>query len=184
MKNILIRMTQYASIAFAATATFFTASSSSAAELKAGDPAPEFKLVGSDGETYSLADFKGEQAVVLAWFPKAFTGGCTAECKSFRDSGEAIREYDVAYFTASCDTVDLNTKFAASLDLDYPILSDPDGDVARAYGVIDDSRKVPYRWTFYIGADGNILAIEKDVQTKTHGEDVAAKLDELGVPKK
>lgn len=185
MKHLLIRMTQYASIAFAATATLFTAApTTSAAELKAGDAAPEFALEGSDGETYRLADFKDKQAVVLAWFPKAFTGGCTAECKSLRDSGEAIREYDVAYFTASCDTVDLNTKFAASLDLDYPILSDPDGDVARAYGVIDDSRKVPYRWTFYIGADGNILAIEKDVQTKSHGEDVAAKLDELGVPKK
>src|SRR4051794_15508686 len=72
--------------------------------LKPGDPAPDFSLPGSDGKTYKLSDFKGKQAVVLAWFPKAFTGGCTAECKSLRASGEEIRKFDAAYFTASCDT--------------------------------------------------------------------------------
>ena len=56
----------------------------SAAELKAGDAAPNFKLQGSDGKTHSLADFKGKQAVVVAWFPKAFTPGCTTECKNVR----------------------------------------------------------------------------------------------------
>src|SRR5882672_7435025 len=95
------------------------------AELKVGDAAPDFALPGSDGKTYKLADFKGKQAVVLAWFPKAFTGGCTAECKSLRASGEDLRKYDVAYFTASCDAPDLNKKFSESLELDYPILSDP-----------------------------------------------------------
>ncbi len=95
-----------------------------------------------------------------------------------------LRQYDVAYFTASCDTVEVNTKFAKSLDLDYPILSDPEGDVARAYGVIDDRRKFPQRWTFYIGPDGNILAIDKKVNARSHGKDVITKLGELGVAKK
>ena len=82
--------------------------SSAADELKVGDDAPNFELVGSDGKTHKLADYKGKQAVVIAWFPKAFTGGCTKECESFRDNGKAIREYDVAYFTASTDKADVN----------------------------------------------------------------------------
>ena len=97
-----------------------------AADLKPGDPAPNFSMTGSDGKTHSLAGYKGKQAVVIAWFPKAFTGGCTAECKSMRENGEAIRKFDVAYFTASCDTPEKNNEFADSLGLDYPILSRPD----------------------------------------------------------
>src|SRR5262245_6535185 len=87
----------------------------SAQTLKAGDAAPDFSLTGSDGKTYKLSDFKGKQAVVVAWFPKAFTGGCTAECKSMRETGGEIRKYDVAYFTASVDPAETNKKFAESL---------------------------------------------------------------------
>src|SRR5688500_4798896 len=155
-----------------------------AAELKVGDKAPDFKLPGSDGKTYSLKDFAGKKAVVIAWFPKAFTGGCTAECKSMKADGEAIREFEVAYFTASTDTPEVNKKFAESLDLDYPILSDPSKKVAEAYGVVHEKREVPERWTFYIGEDGKILHIEKKVQPKSHGKDISAKLKELGVEEK
>ena len=155
-----------------------------AAELKPGDDAPDFTMVGSDGKTYKLSDFKGKQAVVVAWFPRAFTGGCTAECKSFKNDGAKIREYQVAYFTASNDPVEKNTEFAKSLDVDYPILSDPDSSVAMKYGVFNPERKAALRWTFYIGADGKILHIDKMVKTGAHGADVAAKLGELGVAKK
>jgi thioredoxin-dependent peroxiredoxin len=155
-----------------------------AAELKVGDKAPDFKLPGSDGKTYSLKEFAGKKAVVVAWYPKAFTGGCTAECKSMKEDGEAIRKFDVAYFTASVDTPEENKKFAESLKLDYPILSDPSKKVAQAYGVVDEKRPVAQRWTFYIGEDGKILHIEKKVQTKSHGKDIAAKLKELGVEEK
>ncbi len=153
-------------------------------ELKPGDPAPNFSLMGSDGKTHQLSDFKGKEAVVLAWFPKAKTGGCTAECKSMRDNGQKIRHYDVAYFTASCDTPALNKEFADELQLDYPILSDPDHTVSDAYGVTNAERKFPMRWTFYIGEDGKILAIDKQVQTGSHGADIATRLRELGVPEK
>jgi peroxiredoxin Q/BCP len=153
-------------------------------ELKVGDRAPSFKLPGTDGKMHDLKDYLGRQVVVLAWFPKAFTSGCTAECKSMRDSGKAIRQYDAAYFTASCDTPEINKKFADSLALDFPILSDPDKEVAKAYGVVDENQANPARWTFYIGADGKILAIDKQVKTGQHGEDIARKLQELGVPKR
>jgi peroxiredoxin Q/BCP len=149
--------------------------------LKAGDKAPAFSLQGSDGKTYSLADFKGKKAVVVAWFPKAFTGGCTKECKSFREHSSDMKKLGVAYFTASVDTPEYNKKFAESLDLDYPILSDPDKSTATAYGVLNAQRGVPNRWTFYIDKDGVIKEIDKKVNTTNAGPDVAAKVKELGL---
>src|SRR5689334_16279869 len=94
-----------------------TALLTSAAQLKEGDDAPNFELKGSDGKTYKLSDFKGKKPVVVAWFPKAFTGGCTKECKALAEQGSQIRHYDVAYFTASVDEPDQNKKFAESLNL-------------------------------------------------------------------
>src|SRR5271165_7320817 len=91
-------------------------------EPKVGEQAPAFSLPGSDGKNYSLADYKGKSAVVLAWFPKAFTGGCTAECKSFAQGGNLLKGLNVAYFTASVDVPDKNKEFAESLNCDYPIL--------------------------------------------------------------
>jgi peroxiredoxin Q/BCP len=152
--------------------------------VKVGDKAPDFKLKASDGKEYSLKQFAGKQAIVIAWFPKAFTGGCTKECKSMRENGEKIRKFDVAYFTASCDDVEKNTDFAKSLMLDYPILSDPEKGVAKAYGVVHEGREVPERWTFYIDKEGVVKAIDKKVATDTHGEDIAKKLEELDVAKK
>jgi peroxiredoxin Q/BCP len=159
----------------------------SAEDLKVGDSAPDFTMTGSDGKTYKLSELnKQGKAVVVAWFPRAFTGGCTKECTSFKNDGEKIRGYQVAYFTASNDPVEQNKKFAESLGVDYPILSDPDSSVAQKYGVLNESPKgkAARRWTFYIGADGKILAIDKEVKTDTHGADVASKLGSLGVAKK
>jgi len=153
------------------------------AELKVGDKAPNFSLPGSDGKTYTLADFKGKQAVVLAWFPKAFTGGCTKECKSIHENADKLKTLHIAYFTASVDTPELNAKFAKSLELDYPILSDPSKKVATAYGVVHEGRPVAERWTFYIDKNGIIKDIDKGVQKRTEqaGQDIAAKVKELGL---
>ncbi len=152
-----------------------------AAELKVGDQAPAFKLAGSDGKTYSLDQFKGKQAVVIAWFPKAFTGGCTKECKSMRQATKDLKALNVAYFTASVDAPELNKKFAESLDLDYPILSDPDQTTAKAYGVMQTERPVAARWTFYIDKEGVIRAIDKKIRTEQAGPDIAAKVKALGL---
>ena len=162
---------------------FAGVSSAGAAEgdLKVGDKAPAFSLMGTDGKTYSLDQFKGKQAVVLNWFPKAFTGGCTAQCKSLAENSAILRPLNVAYFTASVDTPELNKKFAESLNADYPILSDPDKSVAKAYGVVHDTRTVPERWTFYIDKEGVIKKIDKDIKTKEAGTDVARQIKELGL---
>ena len=112
-------------------------------EPKVGDKAPDFTLVGSDGKEYALSQLIGKRTVVLAWFPKAFTGGCTAECKSMKETGAEIRNFDVAYFTASVDEPEKNADFAKSLGLDFPILSDPSKKVATAYGVVHEGRRSP-----------------------------------------
>ncbi len=151
-----------------------------AGTLAVGDPAPDFTLEGSDGETYSLSDFRGEQAVVLAWFPKAYTSGCTIECKSLAEKGHLIREYDVTYFMASVDPVADNAGFAAEQNADFPLLSDPSRETAQAYGVLSE-RGYALRHTFYIGADGRILAIDREVTPETSAEDMAATLGSLGV---
>ena len=78
----------------------------------------------------------------------------------------------------------MNKRFAESLELDYPILSDPTTQTAQAYGLVQPGGKNASRRTFYIGMDGKILHIDASVQTRSHGEDVAAKLKELGVASK
>jgi thioredoxin-dependent peroxiredoxin len=152
-----------------------------AAELKVGDKAPEFSLEASDGKTYTLEQYKGKSAVVVAWFPKAFTKGCTKECKSLRENSKALKDLKIAYFTASVDTAEQNTKFAKEYDLDYPILSDPDKSIAKAYGVLNPTRGVSNRWTFYIDKDGVIKAIDKEIKVDQAGQDMAAKVKELGL---
>src|SRR6476660_7562164 len=154
---------------------FGLAATAAAADLKVGDPAPNFSLKASDGKTYKLSDFKGKQAVVLAWFPKAFTQGCTIECKSLAEHGDMIKKYNVKYFMASVDPIEGeqgNKAFAAAHNADFPLLSDPDKKTAEAYGVLN-GRPVASRWTFYIAKDGKIMAIEKKVNPPTSAEDMA-----------
>jgi len=99
-------------------------------------------------------------------------------------SGEKIREFDVAYFAASCDDAETNKKFAESLELDYAILSDPERETATDYGLISGNKKNTGRVTVYIGKDGKILHMETSVKAGSHGEQIAATLAELGVDKK
>ena len=90
----------------------------------------------------------------------------------------------MAYFAASVDDVKKNTEFALSLGADYPILADPGKAAAEAYGVLMPVVGLAKRWTFYIDETGRIVLIDKDVKVATAGADVAAKLQELGVPRK
>ncbi len=87
----------------------------------------------------------------------------------------------MAYFTASVDSAETNKKFADSLELDYPILSDPGKEVAKAYGVITGDKAYASRWTFYIGKDGKILYIDRQVSPASHGKDVVERLKALGM---
>jgi peroxiredoxin Q/BCP len=148
---------------------------------KVGEKAPEFTMTGSDGKTYSLSDFKGEKAVVLAWFPKAFTGGCTKQCTAYAQQGDLLKGLNVAYFTASTDTVEDNTKFAESVGADYPILSDPGGKVAKEYGVLFPDRPLAKRVTFYIDKEGVVRGVDTMIVTDNAGAETAEMLKELGL---
>ncbi len=106
------------------------------------------------------------------------------ECKSLRESGEELRAFDAAYFAASVDPVEEITRFAKSLEADYPMLADADAAVAKAYGVLHPERGFPRRWTFYIGKDGKLLYVDREVKAGTAGPDMAKRLAELGVAKK
>ena len=97
-------------------------------------------------------------------------------------NGDKIRQFDVAYFMASTDPIEKNTDFAKAQEADFPLLSDPTKEVATAYGVLNP-KGMAKRWTFYIGKDGNILAIDKAVQVATSAEDMVTKLGELNVAK-
>ena len=157
-----------------------SASESDAGELAVGDKAPDFSLKGSDGATYTLAKYRGKKAVVLAWFPKAMTPGCTAQCTSYGKEGAPLKEMDVAYFTASVDKPEANEKFARQVGADYPILSDPDKSTARAYGVLNE-KGYANRWTFYIDQEGIVRAIDKKIKTAQAAPDTVEKLKELGI---
>lgn len=85
---------------------------------------------------------------------------------------------------ASVDDPDTNKKFAESTEADFILLSDPAKSVATAYGVVTPEHQLASRWTFYIGPDGKILAIDREVKPGTAGEDMAARLQQLGVKKK
>ena len=154
-----------------------------AADLQVGDVAPDFTLQATDGKTYKLSDFRGKQAVVVAWFPAAFTQGCTIECKSLAANGEKIRRFNVSYFMASVDPLEGdkgNVAFAKANGADFPMLSDPTKKTAEAYGVLS-ARGVANRWTFYVDRNGRIAAIERMVRPATSAEDMIAKLEELKV---
>lgn len=156
---------------------------SSAAALQVGDKAPDFALRGSDGVTYRLSDFAGKRGFVLAWFPKAFTSGCTAELEDLRDAAAEIAAYDASVFMVSLDTPEQNAAFARSVDAKHVLLSDPDGRVASAFGVAGLGGYAK-RWTFYVDAQGVVRAIDTEVATDTAGRDIARKLAELGFPRR
>ncbi|HCG70410.1 MAG TPA: peroxiredoxin [Gammaproteobacteria bacterium] len=150
------------------------------ASLDVGDDAPNWTLQASDGQTYQLSDLRGKH-VVLAFFPKAFTGGCTIECKSVRDSKKQVRRFDVQFFMASTDDLATNKAFADQNNANFPILSDDSKSVSEAYGVLA-SMGYSKRWTFYIDADGKVSKIDRDVNPRTAGRDLLKNLVALQVP--
>jgi peroxiredoxin Q/BCP len=152
--------------------------------LKVGDMAPDFSLEATDGKIYTLSDFRGKQAVVVAWFPKAYTRGCTIECKSLAESGDLIRQFDVTYFMARVDSIEENTGFAEETKADFPLLSDPTKATAAAYDVLMPVIRLAKRHTFYIDKDGRILAIDTDIHPATSAQDMVKMLAELGVEKR
>ena len=148
----------------------FLISIQSAYAISEGDIAPDFELKGSDGKVHALKNYKG-RTVVLAWFPKAFTGGWTAECRSLRESEKALEHYKVELFMASTDEHEILKSFAEKNQAKFPILSDPTGKTAQQYGVLNFG-KFASRTTFIISAEGIVLRVIRKVNPFSAGEDL------------
>ena len=184
LRTSLALIPLFASLAmYAEVSTPKAPDSSSDEPLGVGDTAPDWELPGSDGKTYRLSDLLQERAVVLAWYPRAFTRGCTIECKSLKEQGHLIREFNVDYFMASVDPIEQQKGFAEQQGADFPLLADETRETATAYGVMAD-QGYSKRQTFYIGMDGKVLHVDRAVNPKTAAEDIATVLATLDVKRK
>ena len=147
--------------------------------LQEGDRAPAFTLISDSGEKISLKDFKG-QTVILYFYPKDMTPGCTQESCDFRDSFSAFKKAKAAIFGISRDSVERHRKFKEKYSLPFALLSDEDGKVCEAYGVWKEKslygRKFMgiERTTFVVGPDGKIAKVFSKVKVKGHVSAVLA----------
>ena len=150
--------------------------------IDVGDMAPEFSLESDTGETVRLADLRGGR-VVLYFYPKDDTSGCTKEACSFRDARAEYAQRGVTVLGVSPDDVASHEKFRDKYDLNFPLLADPDHEVAAAYGAW--GKKKMYgreyegilRSTFVIGPDGRIERVYRKVKPAEHAEQILEDLE-------
>ncbi len=153
-------------------------------KLKPGDPAPDFSLPGHHRGLVSITDFR-DKIIVLYFYPKDDTPGCTKEACGFRDAFDTFKKRKAVVLGVSPDTVEKHEKFAGKYQLPFILLSDENKDVCRAYGVW--VRKSMYgrsymgvaRTTFIIGRDGRIEHIFEKVKPQGHEQDVEAFLKQM-----
>jgi peroxiredoxin Q/BCP len=149
-----------------------------------GEAAPDFNLASTEGRNISLQDFKGKQAVVLYFYPRDDTPGCTAEACSFRDLRSMFHEHGAEILGVSTDSVRSHKKFQDKYGLTFPLLADPDHAVADQYGVWQQRKFMGReymgiaRTTFVIGSDGNIKAVFPNVKVEGHADAVLKALQD------
>ncbi len=130
--------------------------------LKVGDMAPDFTLPSTTGTPVTLSSFRGKQNVVLAFFPAAFTGGCTKEMLAYQAGLAKFHGIEAQVFAISTDNTPSQKEFAQKLNVAFPMLSDfVNRKVAAAYGVLMPDRGVANRATFVIDREGRIQHIEE-----------------------
>ncbi len=129
--------------------------------LKVGDPAPDFTLPATTGGEVRLSQFRGSKVVVLAFFPAAFTGGCTKQVTGYQADIGKFAELGAQVLAVSTDNLPTLRRWAEELKLGYPLLSDFLRKVSALYGVLDEGRGVARRTTFVIDKEGRIQHIEE-----------------------
>ncbi len=172
MKRILF------SIAAAGALAFFVIPYAAAAETPSvGSQAPEFELADQTGQLHSLEDYR-DQWVVLYFYPKDETPGCTTQACEFRDNIFAFRDLNAQILGVSLDDVDSHREFAENHSLPFPLLADVDGTAADAYGVKTRmlGMTVAKRQTFLIAPDGQIAKHYEKVKPSEHSAEVIADL--------
>jgi peroxiredoxin Q/BCP len=138
------------------------------ADLKIGDRAPDFTLLDEKGQPRGLRDFLGKKTVVLYFYPKDFTSGCTVEAQRFRDDYGLFEGKGAAVIGVSLDTMESHARFSEKHGLPFPLLSDSGKEVAKAYGVLGMGGISTKRVTFVINREGIITNIFTKVDVKTH----------------
>ena len=159
-------------------AVFLTASQSSIAALKIGDKAPNFSLQDQDNITHTLSDYEG-QWVVLYFYPKDDTPGCTTQACDFRDAVKRIIASKSVVFGLSLDSVASHKLFAEKYNLPFSLLADETGEVSELYDSLRKLLGFAKRNTFIIDPKGNIAKIYLSVDPKTHSTMVLNDLDRL-----
>lgn len=149
-------------------------------ELKIGQAAPEFALKDQHGNTIQLADQQGKW-VVLYFYPKNDTPGCTKEACSFRDNINRLIQQQAVILGVSLDDTDSHKEFANKYNLPFSLLSDGDGDVAKQYDALMDFKLFRFakRHSFIIDPDGKLAKIYRDVDPQEHVREVMADLNQL-----
>ena len=146
----------------------------------AGSAAPDFNLKSQDGSNVSLKDLKGKW-VVLYFYPKDFTSGCTVEAHNFQRDLEQYKKLNAMIVGVSLDSADSHKQFCVKEGLDFKLLSDADQAVSKEYGVLGKYGDQTYamRNTFLISPDGKIAKVFPDVKPQKHSEEVLASIKEL-----
>ena len=149
--------------------------------LETGQTAPDFTSVDQNGDEVSLASYSGKKNVVLYFYPKDDTPGCTTEACAFRDDVGALRRLGVALLGISTDDVKSHKEFADKYHLPFSLLSDAEGDVARAYGSLHSFGPLRFarRNTFIIDPQGRIAQVFRSVRPEGHSREVIEALQAL-----
>ncbi len=156
---------------------------------KIGNMAPAFTLLDQDGTKVSLKQFRGEKNVVVYFYPKAMTPGCTVQACGIRDSKKELAKLDTVVLGISPDPVARLGRFIEKQELNFTLLSDEDHAVADKYGAWGLKKFMGrefmgvLRTSFIIGKDGRLKHVMDKVKTKSHHEDVVALIRELGLDK-
>jgi peroxiredoxin Q/BCP len=146
---------------------------------KVGDKAPDFSAPASDGTTAHLSDYVGKGPIILYFYPKDDTKGCTAEACGIRDTMEEFKGLDAIVLGVSFDSVDSHKAFIAKYKLPFVLLADTGKKIAKTYGVADDSSKVASRVTFVINKAGKIAFVDPKVNPVTHAAEIRTVLQNL-----
>jgi peroxiredoxin Q/BCP len=151
-----------------------------AATPKAGDTAPKFEGLDQDGKAIKLADYLGKKSVILYFYPKDNTPGCTKEACTFRDKMGDLTKSGVQVIGVSMDTAESHKKFIADHNLNFPLIADPDGKLVEQFDVKMEGRKMARRVSFLIGKDGKIVHVTDTGSADVHTKEMQEAVDKLG----
>lgn len=130
--------------------------------ISVGDEAPDFTLKNQNGEEVRLSQLRGNGKAVLAFYVFAFSGGCTSELTAFQENLAKLAASGATVLGVSLDSPYANKVFADSNGITFPLLSDPGGEVARAYGIYDEKHKIARRTTYLIDEGGKVVKVQQD----------------------